>query len=102
MLVLGDASLSKSQSVSGNLLTRDGYTLSYEYLNEPKPSAPSTMHAHRGVSADDGGPKKTPAWKENITRGAIGKISGPFTSGVRRTRRGHTESFLTLYQAIEI
>ncbi len=50
MLVLGDASLSKSQSVSGNLLTRDGYTLSYEYLNEPKPSAPSTMHAHRGVA----------------------------------------------------
>jgi hypothetical protein len=50
MLVLGDANFSKSESVSGNLLTSDGCTLSYEYLNEPKPSAPSTMHAHRGVA----------------------------------------------------
>ncbi|HET7207368.1 MAG TPA: hypothetical protein VFI95_12395 [Terriglobales bacterium] len=50
MLIIGDAALSQSHSLSANLLTSGECTLSYEYLNEPRPSAPSTMHAHRGVA----------------------------------------------------
>ncbi len=50
MLIIGDASLSKSHSLTSSLVTGGECTLNYEYLNEPKPSAPSTMHAHRGVA----------------------------------------------------
>jgi hypothetical protein len=42
---------SRSYSLSASLLVEqpEGCTLSYEYQNEPKSGAPSTMHAHRGT-----------------------------------------------------
>jgi hypothetical protein len=42
---------SRSHSLSASLLVEqpEGCILSYEYRNEPKPSALSTMHAHRGT-----------------------------------------------------
>ena len=42
---------SRSHSLSASLLVEqpEGCTLSYEYRNEPKPRAVSTMHAHRGT-----------------------------------------------------
>jgi hypothetical protein len=50
MLIVGHTTLSKSHSLSGTLITADECTLSYEYINEPSASAPSTMHTHRGVA----------------------------------------------------
>jgi len=49
---------SKSKSLSASLTLDGEAVLSYEYANEPLPSAPSTMHAHRGgarlmLSADN-------------------------------------------------
>ena len=43
---------SRSHSLTASLLLNqpDGTTLSYEYRNEPKANAPSTMHAHRGTA----------------------------------------------------
>jgi len=43
---------SRSHSLTASLLLNqlNGITLSYEYRNEPKPSAKTTMHAHRGVA----------------------------------------------------
>jgi len=43
---------SRSHSLTASLLVNqpDGITLSYEYRNEPKFNAPSTMHAHRGMT----------------------------------------------------
>jgi hypothetical protein len=50
MLIRGDARLSKSHSLSANLITDGECTLSYEYINEPKPPALDTMHTHRGLA----------------------------------------------------
>ncbi len=50
MLILGNANLSKSHSLSATMITHGECTLSYEYLNEPRPAAPATMHAHRGLA----------------------------------------------------
>jgi hypothetical protein len=50
LLLAGQTKLSKSRSLSGSLLTEDECSMSYEYLNEPSPSAPSTMHVHRGTA----------------------------------------------------
>jgi len=43
---------SRSHSLTASLLLNqpDGITLSYEYRNEPKPNALSTMHAHKGTT----------------------------------------------------
>ena len=43
---------SRSHSITASLLIDqpDEVTLSYEYRNEPKPNAISTMHAHRGTA----------------------------------------------------
>jgi len=42
---------SRSHSLSASLLINqpEGVALSYEYRNEPKPSATQTMHSHRGT-----------------------------------------------------
>ena len=48
--IIADAILSKSHSLSANLITNGECTLSYEYLNEPRSTAPSTMHTHRGIA----------------------------------------------------
>lgn len=47
-----EAELSRSHSLIGSILTDqpDGIVLTYEYLNEPKPNARPTMHAHRGTA----------------------------------------------------
>jgi hypothetical protein len=50
MLIVAQTSLSKSHSVSGNLITADEPSISYEYTNEPSAEAPRTMHTHRGVA----------------------------------------------------
>lgn len=50
LLVAGQTKLSKSRSISGSLVTADECSASYEYVNEPAPSAPSTMHMHRGTA----------------------------------------------------
>jgi hypothetical protein len=49
--VIMETDHSRSHSLSASLLTNqpDGITLSYEYRNEPKPSATQTMHSHRGT-----------------------------------------------------
>lgn len=43
---------SQSHSLIGSILTEHphGNVLSYEYINEPKPNAPGTMHSHRGTA----------------------------------------------------
>jgi len=43
---------SQSHSLIGSILTEQpaGITMSYEYINEPKPNAPDTMHSHRGTA----------------------------------------------------
>ena len=50
-LVLTSAG-SNSHSISASLLVSNPaeQTLSYEYLNEPKPDAPDTMQTHRGTA----------------------------------------------------
>jgi len=48
--IRGETALSKSHSLSGNIITADECSVSYEYLNEPTALAPSTMHAHRGTA----------------------------------------------------
>jgi hypothetical protein len=50
IMIIGNASLSESHSLSASLITGGEPILSYEYLNEPRSSAPSTMHAHRGIA----------------------------------------------------
>lgn len=58
MRVLLKSAYSQSTSLIGGIVTRDAVVLSYEYLNEPLPSAAGTMHAHRGsarlILSDDG------------------------------------------------
>ncbi len=43
---------SMSRSLTASVLVEqpEGPTLSYEYRNDPKPNAPSTMHSHRGTA----------------------------------------------------
>jgi len=43
---------SRSHSLTASILVNqpDGTTVSYEYRNEPKPTALPTMHAHRGTA----------------------------------------------------
>ncbi len=43
---------SKSQSLIVGIITAgsSAMVMSYEYLNEPKPAAKETMHAHRGTA----------------------------------------------------
>lgn len=50
--VIMETQRSRSHSLTASLLLNqpDGITLSYEYRNEPKPSALPTMHAHRGTT----------------------------------------------------
>lgn len=45
-------SQSESHSLTASILTRQpgGISINYEYKNEPKPFAKSTMHAHRGTA----------------------------------------------------
>jgi hypothetical protein len=43
-------SKSRSESASLVLSAPDGYYLSYQYMNEPKPEAVVTMKTHRGVA----------------------------------------------------
>jgi hypothetical protein len=50
LLIAGRTELSKSHSLSGDFITIDEYSVSYEYTNEPSASAPQTMHAHRGTA----------------------------------------------------
>lgn len=50
MLVVGQTNLSKSHSLSGNLITADELSISYEYVSKPSAEAPRTMHAHRGMA----------------------------------------------------
>ena len=50
LLITGRTELSKSHSLSGNFITIDEYSVSYEYSNEPLASSPQTMHAHRGTA----------------------------------------------------
>ncbi len=50
ILITGRTQQSSSRSLSGNLLTADECSLSYEYVNEPTVSAPGTMHSHHGVA----------------------------------------------------
>ncbi len=50
LLICAETSESKSRSVSANLLIGDEATLSYEYLNEPRMSATSTMHTHKDTA----------------------------------------------------
>ena len=47
-----DTDNSKSHSLSASIITKDTAdpVLAYEYLNEPKPTAKSTMHTHRGTA----------------------------------------------------
>jgi len=42
---------SRSKSKGATILTSEGTTptLTYQYLSEPKPTAPDTMHTHRGT-----------------------------------------------------
>jgi hypothetical protein len=75
MLIIGDAKLSKSHSLSASLITSGECTLNYEYLNEPRPSAPSTMHAHRGVA-------------RVIVNEKDGKLDGEYFSGRDRQNIG--------------
>jgi hypothetical protein len=43
---------SSSRSLTASLLINEpeGPTLSYEYRNDPRPNAPTTMHSHRGTA----------------------------------------------------
>jgi hypothetical protein len=42
---------SRSHSVVGSILTDEETVLDYEYINEPLPGAPPTMHVHRGTAS---------------------------------------------------
>ena len=50
--IILETNYSKSNSLIAAIVTEDprGMVLSYEYLNEPKPDAKHTMHAHRGTA----------------------------------------------------
>jgi SMODS-associating 2TM, beta-strand rich effector domain len=50
LLVVGETINSQSRSILGNLLVGDETTVTYEYINEPRVSAPNTMHGHRGTA----------------------------------------------------
>jgi len=46
---------SRSRSLGATILTGEGMTptLTYQYLSEPKPTAPENMHTHRGTTTLD-------------------------------------------------
>lgn len=49
--VLLETPNSQSRSLTASLLVKEPeITLTYEYRNDPKPGAPSTMHSHRGTA----------------------------------------------------
>ena len=52
IVIILETNYSKSSSLIAAIVTEDpsGTILSYEYLNEPKPNAKHTMHAHRGTA----------------------------------------------------
>ncbi len=52
MVISFEAEHSKSHSITANLRVNDLTTpeLTYQYLSEPKPNAPSTMEIHRGTA----------------------------------------------------
>ena len=77
VLIVAQTSLSKSHSVSGNLITADEPSLSYEYVNEPSAEAPQTMHVHRGTARlflDDGGTQLEGEYYSGRDRQNIGTI----------------------------
>ncbi|SRR6266550_4236433 len=49
ILIGATTNQSRSHSLSGAIVVADDPSLSYEYANEPLPSAATTMHAHRGI-----------------------------------------------------
>ena len=53
MVVILETENSQSQSVSASVLTKNprDVRVSYEYLNQPRPAAKDTMHAHRGTAS---------------------------------------------------
>ncbi len=50
LLIVGVGQLSRFRSITATLSTGEECVLSYEYINEPLASAPSTMHIHRGTT----------------------------------------------------
>lgn len=48
--IILETDYSKSTSLIAAIVTENGTVLSHEYLNEPRPNATFTMHAHRGTA----------------------------------------------------
>jgi hypothetical protein len=67
---------SRSHSITASVAMKEVYgpMLSYEYLNEPRPSALDTMHAHRGTAI---------LWLK-----PSGQLEGLYYTGRDRTNHG--------------
>ena len=50
LLLISETERSRSRSISAALLVGEETSLTYEYINEPRASAPATMHTHRGTA----------------------------------------------------
>ena len=77
LLVAGQTKQSKSRSITGSLVTTEECSMSYEYVNDPLASAPSTMHAHRGTTVlyvDETGMKLTGEYYSGRDRQNFGTI----------------------------
>jgi hypothetical protein len=77
LLIAGETKRSKSRSISGSVVTADECSMSYEYVNEPSASAPSTMHGHRGTAVlviDKTGTKLNGEYYSGRDRQNIGTI----------------------------
>jgi hypothetical protein len=53
MVVILETEHPRSQSLGASVLTKNprDVRVSYEYLNQPRPAAKDTMHAHRGTAS---------------------------------------------------
>lgn len=71
---------SRSRSLGATILTDEGITptLTYQYRSEPKPTAPETMHTHRGTTTLD--------YREE--NGEI-ELEGDYYTGRERRTYGH-------------
>jgi hypothetical protein len=50
LIINGETELSTSHSLSGHIVVVDDCSISYQYMNEPRASAPATMQTHRGTA----------------------------------------------------
>jgi len=50
MLITASTTQSTSHSLWAAIVTTEPCTLSYEYINDPRPDTPPTMHIHRGTA----------------------------------------------------